>query len=352
MSRKADPKLIGSFVLGGAALLVMLIILLAGGSFWRDSPSYTLYFEGSTTGLQVGSPVVFRGVKVGVVENISLSVDEKTFLVLVPVKIRMDVSAVESMEGTTASLSAMGGDSALLKQGLRARLKTWSFLTGQLYIDLDFYPDKPAVLHGRKGTPEIPTLPTEVQEFANKLDKLNIEKLLDDVAVISNSIRTLVSSPAAVSALKNLDATLANLQALTDSLNHRSSSLADDTRAVLQESTATLKVSRDALTEAANTLRAGRETLTRVDEGASNVAKLTRADSPPILALTRASEELAATAKALRDTAGEDSAATVNLNTMMQETTAAARALRVLAEAIETQPESLLKGRSSAEDAP
>jgi len=62
MSRKADPKLIGAFVLGGAGLLLLAIILLADGSFWRDRPTYTLYFEGSTTGLQVGSPVVFRGV--------------------------------------------------------------------------------------------------------------------------------------------------------------------------------------------------------------------------------------------------------------------------------------------------
>ena len=76
MSRKADPKLIGAFVLGGAGLLLLAIILLADGSFWRDRPTYTLYFEGSTTGLQVGSPVVFRGVKIGSVESIGLSIDK------------------------------------------------------------------------------------------------------------------------------------------------------------------------------------------------------------------------------------------------------------------------------------
>jgi paraquat-inducible protein B len=352
MSRKADPKLIGAFVLGGAGLLLLAIILLADGSFWRDRPTYTLYFEGSTTGLQVGSPVVFRGVKIGSVESIGLSIDKESFAVLVPVRFRADSPSLEHLEGGQASIEEMGGRQALLEHGLRARLKTWSFLTGQLYIDLDFYPEKPAQLHGRKGEAEIPTLPTEVQEFANKLDKLNIEKLLDDVSVISNSIRKLVSAPEAASALKNLDATLANLQALTDSLNHRSSTLADDTRVVLQESAATLRTSRDALTEAASTLRAGRETLSHIDESAGNIAKLTRPDAGPILALTEASKELAATARALRETAGEDSSSAVNLNEMMKETTAAARALRALAEAIETQPESLLHGRSDREDAP
>ncbi len=352
MSRSADPKIIGGFVLGGAALLVMAVILLADGGIFSNRPTYNLYFEGSTTGLQVGSPVVFRGVKIGSVETIGLSVDEHNFEVLVPVKIRTDAPDGPGVDGHKATLESMGGVAPLMKHGLRARLKTWSFLTGQLYIDLDFYPDKPAQLHGNGDLREIPTLPTEVQELTNKLDKLNIEKLLEDVAVISKSIRGLVSAPAASSALKNLDATLANLQALTDGLNDRSTHLADDTRAVLKESAETLRVSREALAEAATTLRAGRNTLTRIDEGVHNIAELTKADSGPVLALTQASQELANTARALRETVGEDSASAVHLNEMMKETTAAARALRALAETLETQPESLLHGRSGAEDSP
>jgi paraquat-inducible protein B len=109
-------------------------------------------------------------------------------------------------------------------------------------------------------------------------------------------------------------------------------------------------VSREALTEAASTLRAGRTTLGHLDEGVANITRLTAPDSGPLLALTRASEELANTARALRDTAGEDSASAVHLNEMMKETTAAARALRALAETLETQPESLLHGRAGAED--
>ena len=49
------------------------------------------YFSfGSTTGLQIGSPVVFRGVKVGTVESIGLSVNEETYEFLVPVRIKTE----------------------------------------------------------------------------------------------------------------------------------------------------------------------------------------------------------------------------------------------------------------------
>lgn len=348
MSKQANPKLVGAFVLGAIALLVAAVILLADGGFWRDRPSYIMYFEGSTTGLQIGSLVVFRGVKIGTVQSIGLSVDEQSLDFLVPVVIRTDEYAIKNLRGDNVALSDLTENNDLIKRGLRARLKTWSFLTGQLYIDLDFYPDKSATYHGKSsGMREIPTLPTEVEELANKLDKLNVEKLVDDISTISASVRSLVSSPAAGNALENLDLTLSHLASLTAQLDSRSNELADDVKEVMDETGATLRATRTALDQSSATLQAGTRTLASIDAGAANIAALTRADAGPVLALTRASEELAATARSLREMSGEDSPATTRLNELMKETSAAARALRVLAEAIETQPESLLTGRRS-----
>ena len=346
MSKQANPKLVGAFVLGAVTLLVAAVVLLADGGFWRERPSYVMYFEGSATGLQVGSLVVFRGVKIGTVHSIGLSVDEQSLNFLVPVVIRTDEYAMKNLDGDTVALSDLTENKDLIKRGLRGRLKTLSFLTGQLYIDLDFYPDKPATYHGKdNGMREIPTLPTEVEELTNKLDKLNVEKLVDDISTISASVRSLVSSPAAGHALENLDTTLEHLASLTAQLDSRTSKVADDVRTVMHEATETLRTTRGALEESTETLKAGRNTLANIDAGAANIAALTRADAGPVLALTRASEELAATARSLRAISGEDSVTTTRLNAVLKETTAAARALRVLAEAIETQPESLLSGR-------
>lgn len=346
MSRQSNPKIVGAFLLGAIALVVSAVMLLADGGFWRDRPAYIMYFEGSATGLQVGSPVVFRGVKIGSVESIGLSVDEKKLNFLVPVVIRTDQYVLKNLEGESVALSDIAENSELLQRGLRARLKTWSFLTGQLYIDLDFYPDRPSQLYGNgKGIPEIPTLPTEVEEFTNKLDKLNVEKLVEDISTISESVRALVTSPEVSHAVQSLDKTLDHLSSLTARLDQRANTVTNDVKTVMDEAAATLRTTRMTLEESAETLRAGRATLARIDEGAQNVVALTRGDSGPMLAITHASEELAKTATALREVAGENSSTHYQLNEMLEETTAAARALRLLAEALEARPESLLRGR-------
>jgi len=326
------------------------VLLLSDGGFWKDRPEYIMYFEGSATGLQVGSPVVFRGVKIGSVQSIGLSVDEKSLNFLVPVVIRTDEFVMKDQRGQSVPLGQLAENSELLQRGLRARLKTWSFLTGQLYIDLDFYPDRPLKLYGDgKGLGEIPTLPTEVEELTNKLDKLNVEKLVEDVSLISESLRNLVTSPEAGRVLKNLDSTLGHIASVSERIDQSANRLARDTQNVMEEATETLRVTRKALEQSADTMRAGQATLARIDQGAANVAALTRADAAPVLAVTRASEELAATAKSLREAAGESSTMHDRLNEMLEETTAAARALRLLAEALETDPQSVLTGRSHEE---
>ena len=61
----------------------------------------------------------------------------------------------------------------MIEKGLRAQLAMQSFVTGQLMITLDFHPEKPAVLVGaEKKYPEIPTIPTPLQELTSKLEKL------------------------------------------------------------------------------------------------------------------------------------------------------------------------------------
>ena len=352
MSGKANPKVIGGFVLGACAVLVAAVLLLSDGGFWKDRPEYIMYFEGSATGLQVGSPVVFRGVKIGSVQNIGLSVsaEEDKINFLVPVTIRTDEFVLTDTNGKAVELGDIAENSELIQRGMRARLKTWSFLTGQLYIDLDFYPDRPLKVYSDgKGLREIPTLPTEVEELTNKLDKLNLEKLVEDISLISEAVRNLVTSPEATRTLASLDSTLQHLASLTERLDKSAGRLTRDTQTVMKEAADTLRVTRVALDESAATMQAGRATLARIDEGATNLAALTRPDAGPLRAVTQAGDELAATAKMLREAAGENSAAHYQLNEMLAETTAAARALRLLAEALESDPQSILTGRGQEE---
>lgn len=341
MSRRANPTLIGAFVLGGLALGALGVVLFGGDAFWRDRPHYVLYFDGDVSGLQVGAPVMFRGVKIGNVTDIGLAVDERTLRFQVPVTIETDPYLVRNSEGETMDINRFAREQQGLKQGLRGRLRTQSFVTGQLYVDLDFYPDAPGVppvAPREDGIVEIPTLPTQVEEFASRLAELDVEKLVEDLAAIAGSVRSLVASPSAHGALAGLEETLDNLARLTAQLEASTRRTELDARETLAETSATLRAARGAIEQATATLASGQQVFDRV-------AALVEPSAGPVRDLRTAAEELATTAIALRALADQDSATAYALTETLEETAAAARALRLLAEAIETAPESLWQGR-------
>ena len=65
MSKQANKKAIGAFVLAALVLAVAAIVIFGSGKFFVKQDQYVAYFQGSVKGLRVGAPVVFRGVKIG-----------------------------------------------------------------------------------------------------------------------------------------------------------------------------------------------------------------------------------------------------------------------------------------------
>ena len=64
MSKQANMKMIGVFVVGAIALLTAAIVIFASGQFFREHKYFALYFQESIRGLNTGAPVYFKGVKV------------------------------------------------------------------------------------------------------------------------------------------------------------------------------------------------------------------------------------------------------------------------------------------------
>lgn len=179
MSKKANKTVIGLFVVGAAALFVAAILAFGSGALFRQSDKYVLFFDGSVKGLSVGAPVIFRGVKVGSVDEISLVYDAKSKDVLIPVIIDVELDRVK---GVPERLGYPDYNS-LIKRGLMARLEIQNFITSQLMIGFDFYPDREPKLYGLiKNYPELPALPTspDIFEVMDEVPILEISKNLDE----------------------------------------------------------------------------------------------------------------------------------------------------------------------------
>jgi len=142
MASARNYTLIGGFVAGAIALAVAGIIAFGSGKFFAQELHFVLFFDSSVKGLQVGAPVTFRGVKIGSVKDIVLRLDPGTDAIQMPVYIDVDPRNFLT-EG--AKYEPYGNYQQLIeKQGMRARLELQSFVTGQLAVGLDFFPDQPA----------------------------------------------------------------------------------------------------------------------------------------------------------------------------------------------------------------
>jgi len=339
MSKQANPTLIGAFVLGAIALAIITTLLLAGGSWFGKRQQHVLYFEGAAQGLQVGAPVVFLGVKVGTVKQIQLGLDEKNHRFLVPVIIEIEPQVVYTRGVEPVDLRDRATVRQLVERGLRGRLRMQSLLTGQLYVDLDFHPDKPA--HYAALDPElseIPTIRTAVEELTSKLEGFAMDKFLADVAAISTAINTLMSDPATQDLPKRLNATLRQLELLAAHLDARS-------KPIFEKADQDLIEMRKAL-EGAQVAMAKVETAAgKVETAADNVAGLASPDSKMVSNMARASDELAKAAASLSSLTAQESPTVQNMNDALKATSRAADALRKLAETLEEQPDAIYRGK-------
>lgn len=190
MSRKVNKTVIGLFVVGALVLLMVGIVVFGSGALFKRTNKFVLYFDGSVKGLSIGAPVMFRGVGIGTVKDIRLIYDPKHGTVMLPVIIEIEEGRVKG----APSFLELGGEQKMIELGLRGKLEVQSFLTGQLMISFDIYPDKPAKLRGiLKEYPELPTLPisTDIFELMNEIPIKEIAKNLEATA---KGINRLVNS--------------------------------------------------------------------------------------------------------------------------------------------------------------
>ena len=332
---------VGLFALLGVALLLTAIV---GSTRWfAATEAARMRFDNSVFGLQVGAPVVFRGVRVGQVTAFGLA-PLGPGGVAVPVTAEFDRTLLGELLGpgqaTPPSIVA-----ELVARGLVARLAMQSLLTGQLYVELDIEPARIAAAPAAAGAgtlPLIPTEPTRLQTLQAQLQGLDLAQIGQDLAVLARSARQLMSGPQPERVLARTADAAQALERLAQRLEREIGPLGASARQTLAGTQRTLQqVGQGAQ---------------QLGDAASAVQGQVRGVAQGLVPLTeqlqRTAAELALAAATLREAAAGDSTLRLGADRALQDVSRAARALRELSETVEAHPDLLLRGRSAAPSAP
>lgn len=328
MSKQPNPTLIGLFVIGAAVMMVAAVLVFGSGTLFKQTDLSVTYFEGSVTGLKKGSSVLFRGFPIGEVAEVYGAVDPSTNEVDIIVLLEVDRNAIRDPLGIARPESIEEVVDGLVKQGLRTKLISESLVTGQLAVELDFYPESPAVYRGRPDFEyaEIPSVPSDLQRLQQVMDgmvarveAMDVESLIASATRVLDTLDRLANSEQLASILEGADR-LVNSQ--------DTQQLTTDLRAAIGKLDATLGQSQQLLA----TLDAQVEPL---------AAKL----DPTLEQLDRTLVETQETLRGVQALTGEDSELVYRTHNTLDETEKAMRSLRNLLDMLERNPEALLRGK-------
>ena len=357
MVNKISPTFIGAFVVGAILCMVAGVLLFSSGKFFTEKVPFVLFFDSSVEGLNVGAPVIFRGVQVGQVTEISALADPQTFDVRIKVLINIVPGAIKAgtegqrFQDQEPRLVLEG----FLRRGMRASLGMQSIVTGVLYIALDFYPGTPMKLLGLDPThPEVPTIPSDIdqfkatiQEVLGDLKKLPLEALFSEALGTLKRANTLLETPELKQTLVSLYDVVGAAERLLRNADGQVSPPGSKFGAAADAARVTLEMARTVLGDAqkllrnvdgqvtplagnaSDTLAAARGTLGQANK---SLMKLTETASP---ALKQAEQTLA----------GADAVIHNDLAHTLKALEEAVRSIRALADMLDRHPEALLRGK-------
>ena len=260
---------------------------------------FVLYFNESVRGLSVGAPVTLYGLTVGEVTSVGLDFDRATLkfrprvlITFFPERVVEQLSQ-QQKAGSAKGIAEVSGEARLRmvrriveEKGLRAQLRTGSFITGEMYVGFEYFPNAPKVkLDTTRDPLELPVVPGGLASLESKLGSIltKIDNMpLDAIGVdVKHAIETVTTT------LKDADTLIRRIDVQW-----------------VPEGTKTLEALHQAITDADRAL--------------------VNADTTFF---------------------GQDSPAPQDLRDTLQEVTRAARAVRILVDYLERHPEMLIRGK-------
>ena len=335
MAKQANTMMIGSFVVVAVFLLAASVVILGSGKLFKQTTNFVLYFDGSIKGLNVGSPVVLQGVQIGSVSSIVIHANRENLTMSIPVIIEIDSKRFYIEDTQTVEVGPEEVVAKLVDKGLRAVLSVQSLITGQLMIELDYYPDSPVSLKNPDtGYIEIPTIPSTTERLFQTLQKIDFVGLAENLQNTMNGVDKLVNNPDLSEGLKALRQTVEESRQLVKKLDNRVDEVFDAVDNTLNDTGMLVTDAKGQVKLVADDLR---QLIGHFDELALNIKKQVDAVAGNL------NESLSG----FSGVVSEDAPLVIQMEETLQNIANMADSIRQLADYLEQHPESLLRGKGN-----
>lgn len=222
MATQKTKFVLGLFVTCGIGIALLAVIWLGVSRFFEKGQYYVAYFNESVQGLDVDSPVKYRGVFIGRVERIDVAPDANLIQVILKIE-----SGQKLNRDIVAQLKSVG-------------------ITGSMFIELDRKkagePDRSPSLSFPSEYPIVASKPSNINKMLQSIDDVlnqlrtmdlvgisrkiqltldRISRTVDDADAkgISNDIKTLTESAHRILEPKRWETILASVEKAGQSLN-------------------------------------------------------------------------------------------------------------------------------------
>lgn len=321
MSEKNNHFTMGIFIVGALLIAVTIIKFAIGTGFGEDKETVIMVFEGSVKGLSIGAPVTLRGVQIGQVTAIELQLESDSAKLIMRVEAEISGETIRRTGDLREGLL-----DEMIDHGLRAQLNTQSILTGLLYVQMDFHPEKEIILVDIDSTyQQIPTIPTNLELLTQELESFDLVKLAKDIESIASNVSKFVGNEDFQNLPAQISTAINSINVLTDQLHTQVDSTGSRLDTLLDNANNTVGLANAELPEIAllvqKNLTELKQAINHFETGMQNFNGLVDYDSTTVYELNRTLKEL-----------GE-----------------AGRSLKDLVRSLEEKPESLLRGRKEEE---
>ena len=208
---------IGIFVISAVVIGIIGVVVLGVGTIFQKKSIVETYIDESVQGLDVGSPVKFRGVPVGRVEQISLTSAEyatRREYVLVRVSISSNILPFPVNDPRSPQLKQA------LDRGFRIRIAPQG-LTGVAYLEADYLePERnpPLEIDWQPEYPYIPSTRSRITQLSEAVERI-LRNFSDiDIAQLSQTIDKSIVAITKLAENANLDKIGAQTNALLNEL--------------------------------------------------------------------------------------------------------------------------------------